>query len=377
MENIINYVRLRKDISFETAPFNNVDALVLSILSYINWENIINDEKVNLISSCSEYFKKYTKEEIDRQYIFSIRTPILAKEIIQSKRYENISMMHYKNVYDENEVIQFSAVTFVLPDESLFISYRGTDGSINGWKENMQMTYKSNLSCHDLACQYAKEIFETIEEKTYFFGLFKKMEYPKIYLGGHSKGGNLAMYAALNEGFIKSYITQVYAFDAPGFREDLWLGKINDPILEKITNYKPKDSIIGCLLSHYEKSKILDAVDTGLTQHDSFNWSVDVNDFYYVDSLTEQSKEALDYIDRILMSKSDEDKKSYIDTLFSVIDKLEIKSLSDLTELGLRQGISGLLELRQMTSEERKFLFEVINFLRIQTISLIKVGKSR
>ena len=375
MESILNYVRMRKDISFQSNPFNVVDALILSDLAYIDWTNIVADQKVDLQEACKEYFRSHTKEEIEKTYVFSNNIPNLAKEIISCDRFKNVSLMRYKSVFDEEKDIQFAAVTFVLPDDTLFIAYRGTDNSIVGWKENMQMTYKSDVPCQLLASDYAKEIVDSIEEKSFWFGLVRKKIYPKIYLAGHSKGGNLAMYAALFETSIQEHITQVLAFDAPGFRSDVWQRIQNKEILNKIINYKPKDSIIGCLLEHHETSKIVDAKDMGLGQHDAYSWSVGPKDFYYVDSLTEQSKEALDYIDKILMSKTDEDKKVYIDLMFSVLNKLDIKVLSDFGEIGIRQGISGILELTQMSQEERKFMFEVINFLRMQTSTMIKKKK--
>lgn len=372
MENILDYVNMRRDISFSLRSFNTIDALVFSTLAYVNWKDIVDKDPISIQEACRAYFLKYTKEEIRAQYAFSARVPDLAQALCNNERYNGIKLIHYKEIFDQEKVIQFSAVTFILPDESLFIAYRGTDGSIIGWKENMQMTYLDHLPCQKLACEYAKEVIDSIEEKKYMFGFLKKKVYPKIFLGGHSKGGNLAMYTMLQEPSVQEYIKHVYAFDAPGFRKSFWQGVKNTVALKKIVNYKPKDSIIGCLLEHYEKCKIIDAVETGLVQHDSFCWSADIYDFNYVKSLTEQSKQDIAYIDRILMSKSDEDKKMYIDLVFDVMDKLEINTINDMSELSIRQGINGLHELRQMSNDERKFLFEVINFLRIQAFSVFK-----
>lgn len=375
MENILNYVRLRQDISFQISPFNAIDALILSNLAYVDWNDIVKDEKVDLQQACVQYLKMYTPEEIQRKYTFSNNVPNLVKEVSHASRFKGISLMKYRDTFDEEKVIQFSVVTFVLPDETLFISYRGTDGSINGWKEDMQMTYQSHLPCHHMAAEYAEEIINGIEEKSFWFGLVHKKIYPKIYLGGHSKGGNLAMYASLFGKNIQEHVTSVFAFDAPGFRKDAWDSLEDKSILNKITNYKPKDSVIGCLLEHQEQSKIIDAKDFGLTQHDAFSWSIGPKDFNYVQSLTKQSEEALAYIDKILMSKEDVDKKTYIDLIFSVIDKFDVKQLSDFSDIGIRKGISGILELRQLSGEEIKFLFEVISFLRSQTSSLLKQAK--
>lgn len=171
MENILNYVRLRQDISFQMSPFNVIDALILSDLAYVDWNNIVKDEKVALQRACRQYFKMHTPEEIQRKYVFSNNVPNLAKEVSRSNRFKDISLMKYREDFDEEKNIQFSVVTFILPDETLFISYRGTDGSITGWKENMQMTYMSHLPCQKMAAEYAEEIIDGIEKKVSGLGL--------------------------------------------------------------------------------------------------------------------------------------------------------------------------------------------------------------
>lgn len=377
MENILNYVHLRSDVSFQYRAFNEVDALILSELSYVDFDHILGKEPMCLASACKQYLERYTTEQIREKFIFCRMLPDFIRSMVTMERYKNVQIRDYESQFDEEKELQFAAMTFVLPDGSLFIAYRGTDGTITGWKENLQMTYRSHLPCQKLAKEYFKKQIDSIQEQSYFFGLRKKKVYPKIYLGGHSKGGNLAMYAALENEDDASLISEVFAFDAPGFRRDIWEGLKTVEALHKITNYKPKDSIIGCVLEHREQACILEASDSGLVQHDAFNWAIGPQGFVKAASLTKQSKEALAYVNRILMSKSDEDKKNYIDLIFSLTDKLDIRSIADLTEIGLKQGLSGVYEVTQMAQEERKFLFEVIYFLRMETYTMLKQMKEK
>lgn len=374
METILNYVRLRKDLSFEERSFNNIDALILSEMAYVNWVDL-KEEDTLLIEACKNYISQYTKEQMSTDFAFSSNIPALIFAISKSHRYQNIKIKKYQEVFDEDKNVQFAAVCFELEDGTLFIAYRGTDSSIVGWKENMQMTYTCDLPCHKLAQEFMADVLNAIPEKKSLFGLIKKKVYPKIYLAGHSKGGHLAMHAGIENKEFYPYITQIYNFDGPGFRSEYYEQNDLSNVLEKIITFRPENSIVGRLLDHKEKSVIVKAEGQGLLQHDPFNWSIDIDDFIYTDKLTKESDEALAYIDRMLMVKSDEERKTYIDLVFSLMDKLDIKTVNDLSNLGIRQGISGLRELTQMNSDERKFLLDVVNFLRLQTIPMIKAMK--
>lgn len=368
MEKLLDYVALRKDLTFAERGFNNVDALVLNQLSYADFQ----DCNISLKKACKNYIEKYDQENVE--FGFSENVPKLIREISTSIRYQNIILKRQQVVFDQEQFIQFGAITFELEDGSLFMAFRGTDSTIVGWKENMKMTYESHLPCQDLAKNYVKEELEMIPEKKYLFGLIKRKVYPTIYVSGHSKGGYLAMYAYLSNKEYWSYITRVYNFDGPGFRDDFY-EDIQGADYDKITNYQPAQSIIGRLLSHHEKSVIVQADGVGLTSHDPFEWYMDTNNYVFADASTKESEDTLQFIDDILMSKSDEEKKKCIDLIFSLFDTLEINTISDMSKLGLKQGWVGLKELTHMNSEERKFIFDVVNFIRVQTAPLLKPKK--
>lgn len=174
MENLLNYAHLRRDIDFSVCPFNEVDMLVCADLSYVDWDGIVDKEEVSLEKACRKYLSLYSAEELKSKYTFSMNLPHLIDALQDTIRYGSIKLKNYKKVYSDEDVIQFSVVTLVLPDGSLVLSFSGTDGSITGWKENLMMTYKSNLPCQKLAKDYVKETIENIPETSYLFGLKKK-----------------------------------------------------------------------------------------------------------------------------------------------------------------------------------------------------------
>lgn len=372
MENILNYVNLRKDITFQMSPFNSVDLLVLADLSYIDWDGIVGEDEKYLIDACKEYFQVRNEEQINQRFLFSKNLPNLLFSLMENVRFRNVKIKKYQQVFDEDKLIQFGAITFVLEDESLVVSYRGTDSSITGWKENLLMTHSVDLPCQVLAKEYLESIIkENKKIASSFFGLKKKEIIPSIYVTGHSKGGNLAMYASLKAEIDSSCIKNVVSFDGNGFLTGFWDGLNSD----KIVNYIPKGSIVGRVLEHREAYRIMDACERGLSQHDTFNWSVGCNDFKYVDALSGESDEVLKRIDELLFSKSLEQRKVYTDLIGVFFDKMEIFTIGDMSDLSLRQAISGLKELRGLSAEEIKFLFDIVRFIIQQSGSILKGDK--
>lgn len=375
VENILNYIYWRKDITFNERKFNEVDALILAELCYVEWDNIVKDKPVTLANACKKYYELHSDEDMAKKYAFSSKIPEFIKALQNTVRFKNIKLKNYTSVFDTDKEIQFAAITYVLPDGSLYVAYRGTDSSMLGWKEDMKMTYQDEIPSHQLAFEYLDKVFDDLEPVTSLFGFRSKMVYPKLYLGGHSKGGNLSMYAGIASKKIQPHITKIFNFDGPGFRDSFYETHDITPILSRIITYLPTSSIIGRLLTHKEEHIIIDAYENGLAQHDSFCWKVGFDGFQLSDKLSKESDETHAYIIDILLSKSDEHKQSFIELVFTIFNKLDIKSISDLSELGLKQGVYGLKELSAMSIEERKFFLDVMRFLWMQTKTILFVKK--
>lgn len=375
MKNILNYINWRKDLSFKERAFNVVDALILAELSYVEWENIVKDKPIRIGTACNQYLKMNNEEEMSRKYAYSSKIPLLIEALQNTVRYNSIKMKNYESVFDVENEVQYAAITYVLPDGTLYVAYRGTDSSMIGWKEDMKMTYQDEIPSYHLAQEYLRNVFNDLEPETSFFGFRSKMVYPKLYVGGHSKGGNLAMNAGICVKEMQEHITEILNFDGPGFRKSFYEKYDLSNILPKITTYLPESSIIGRLLDHKEKQVIFDAYESGLSQHDSFCWQVKVDGFELVDKFSKESDDTNVYVDQMLMSKPVEQRKIFIELVFSIFDKLDINSVNDLSEFGLKQGFNGIKELSALSSDERKFILEVMHFLWIQTKSILFTKK--
>ncbi len=368
MLDMMDYITLRRDITFAERGFCEIDALIFCELAYVNWKGIAEEEEL-LPQACRRFFQENAGVDFSLEYAYSLRIPHLVSLLADCERYRQVKLLRYQSVFDEAQEIQFAAVTLQLADGTLFIAFRGTDSSIVGWKEDMKMTYLDEVPSQNLAWKYAREMYERCYVRK---GVFKRRARRRapLYLGGHSKGGNLAMYAAIRERTMQPDITGVYNFDGPGFRPSFYERYDCSAILDRIHTYVPKDTIIGRLLAHREQVTVVDARESGLSQHDAFHWSVEAEGFVSVQAWSEESDRIQQVIEDMLMSKADDKRKEYIDLIFHVLDRLEIRQITDFTSMGWRQGVNGIRELGAMSAQERKFLLDVIGFLWTQTKSV-------
>ena len=321
MENIVDYLKSIKDLLFEEKPFNELDALVLSRLSYIDFRSILKSTKYwskkKLIDVINEIFIEKEKSN----YRFRLKEDMQLLDVLRSSlRYRECYIKSY--VYDTviEEVKQFSAVTFINEEPKqkfMFIAFKGTDGTVTGRKEDFNMAYLETVPAQIEAAKYLKKITRFSSYKT-------------IYVGGHSKGGNLAVYAASQaRKNIQNNIKEIYSFDGPGFKDDFLEteGFIN--IHEKISLFAPQSSIIGRLLSRNYKTYIVQSKKKLLYQHNIYNWKIENNDFVKLDKFTFLSNK----IDKVLkdsLSKTTiEERKAIVDELFDIVKDLSKDDVID------------------------------------------------
>ena len=237
MQGILDYAELRKDITFQERGFNPVDALIFSVLSYVDWEEVVNEAERPLSEACALFLQRREGADFARIFAYSPLIPRLLELLKDSVRYREVTMGDYRNVFDEAQEIQFAAVTMKLPDGALFLSFRGTDSSMIGWKEDMKMTYQESVPAQVLAWEYTRQCAKRHVQTKRFLGRVRRRDLPTLYLGGHSKGGNLAMYAAIRETSLHQQIRKVFNFDGPGFRETFYAHYECSGILSRIVTY--------------------------------------------------------------------------------------------------------------------------------------------
>lgn len=371
MDNILTYVKWRKDLKFNERPFNDVDALIFAILAYAEWDGIVGKKAISLQSAAQKFSQSKDRKDDAKRYAYSLEIPLLVNMLNDTRRYNDVKIMNYQTVFDKGEVVQFSGVTFVLPDHTYVIAYRGTDSSILGWKEDFKMTYLEEIPSHKYALAYLNETMPSNEKKKFFSLKNKKVK--DVYIVGHSKGGNLAMYASLKAPQFHQQITRVYNFDGPGFLPSFYAKNTENlaTILPKTKLYLPHASIIGRLLDHKEEAYVIEGYESGLMQHSAFKWRVHIDGFVNAQALSKQSDEYVAYIDKMLLSKTKEEKRMLIKAIFDSLEKLNIEEITDLGELNLKKGFDSLKEFGQMSNEDKRFFLDCLRFLFTQTKDFI------
>jgi hypothetical protein len=276
---ILDYIKWRGDLTMEMVPFNHLDALLFSQLSMLRLDDVLieNGEQISL--SIKKAVKLFKELNIEEKYELGL---IIPKKIINAfymmgeyPRYKNLILDNYVNNICSTEPTQFSALTIDLGSNTRVISFSGTDDTLIGWKENFNMLFVSTTAGQASSCDYLNKV---------------SRRWRHIYVCGHSKGANLALYSTLHSNsHVQKKIEKTIGFDGPGLIEDI--NEIDDfeRNIKKVVFYVPDTTIIGALFDHYEEVKVVSSIEKGLYQHDVFSWEVLGNDFVYVDERTEES----------------------------------------------------------------------------------------
>ena len=332
MSNFLDYLAWRGDLTFEKDPFNSIDALILSTLSYVDFKDVVpgRGEGIITIEEASEkFFKIHSEEELAQNKSFINYAPALLKALAGSERFRKAYLLNFVDDTDISREIQFAAVEIDTSDGTSFISFRGTDDTIIGWKEDFNLSYMTVPSENEAAL-YLKDVTEGREET--------------IRIGGHSKGGHLAIYAAMTaDPEISSRIEKVYSFDGPGFNHEAMESEKFRSVQPKIIKIIPETSIIGRLLENSTEPVVVKSTELGIMQHDPKSWQLEGKRFETCPS-TDKISDAFDETMSIWLGEmSFDDRKVFVDELFSVFEASGCEYLSTMTKVGVR-GTRAMIE---------------------------------
>ena len=324
MANVFDYIKWRGDLSFEQSPLNEIDALIFCELSYIFFEGIVPEDLdegyVTLAEAAEVFFERNAGlDEIRLGELVPKEIVPLFRMAASSKRFSEIPLAHFVNVIDDETVEQFSAISFFPNSDSVFIAYRGTDDSITGWREDFRMAFLTPVPAQKHAEEY----------------LYKAAEGAKtIYIGGHSKGGNLALWAAMNASDeIAERIDKIYNFDGPGFLDDIWEGANYERIADKISTVIPTGSIVGLLLKYDKNYRVTkSSAKNYLHQHDALTWEVEGVEFVCDEDVAPDVKRANEVVGKWIYSMEPDDRRAFVEGFFDILCSTSAKTVTDLAE---------------------------------------------
>jgi len=340
---LLDYLKWRNDVSFSVSPFNDVDNVILSYLSYMDFGELFSEQ--NRIYTIEETFKlfceKHSLEEVRENKIFIERAPLLLEDMVIGDRFRGTKIGYYKEDFEKETVKQFAAVVFILPDGRNYVSFRGTDSTITGWKEDFLMSCSSDTEGAKEAVTYLNDVSKLLEGD--------------LMIGGHSKGGNFAMYAAsFCDEIIKERIIKVYNNDGPGFRDEIINSEEYKKALPKICCIVPQTSIIGQLLSNEAKQKTIKSNANGIFQHDAMTWEVEKDRFVDCE-LDDFSKFVKSALGTWLEELDDETRESVVSTVFSMIEDTGAETFGELSDSLFKNAeviIKGLVNLPKEKRDE-------------------------
>ncbi|MBR2283570.1 MAG: DUF2974 domain-containing protein [Ruminococcus sp.] len=319
MADIFDYLSWRGDLSISASPFCDLDALVLSEFSYLPMQSVFTGG-MNERLTIGEIAERFREEDVPEEIRFMTfeEDAELLRRMSRTARFRDMPVSGYADIIRPSKDLQFAAVTADTGDGCLFAAFRGTDGTVAGWKEDFTLSYKEHTGGQQCAESYVN---------TLFAGGTKGLR-----LGGHSKGGNLAVYAAaFCDPMIRQRICGVWAFDAPGFHEELTAAPEIRAITPRIRSFIPESSVVGMLLSGSEaEHTIVKSTSSGIRQHFIYSWELMGTHFVEAESISKSGALVNKAISGLLEEFDDDDRKSFTEAIFGVLEAPEKATLREI-----------------------------------------------
>ena len=354
MLNALDYLAWRGDLTFLQSPVNEVDLFLFSQLATPDYTGILKDEKKGLPLSqvIDRYFELHPNDEESLGLLQSRFVLQFLKKAAGTARFRRVEMCRFELKIDQETSEQFQAVSFCLPTHEMIVSYRGTDDTIIGWKENCNMSVMERIPAQQDALDYLMKLVRDHPRRPF-------------YLVGHSKGGNLALYsAAMMQPKYRKRLTAAYNFDGPGFTENFFRESGYDEVKSKLFTILSQYAIIGTLLMPAGKRIIVSSSIKGLYAHDGFYWGVEGTAFIREKKLSDDSLNFERSMKKTLSSLNMQERQQFVDDLFDsllstgAVTLTELKSKDIRTHLELIRRIGGAPVIQNFL----RMLFE--NYIR-------------
>jgi len=347
--NIITYLQFRGDLTFRQSPCNDVDYLILSSLITFDYSDYLPDDTPRLLSDIVRERTEKIAEAPDglkgnREILFTLAG--------ESKRFGNIKVTNYSKIINEEEYKTFYAVTLILSPFKMFVAYRGTDGSLLSWKENFKTIYTYPTAGQTEAANYLND-------------LMKKHPLTKFIIAGHSKGANLAVYAAMNiDEKCKKRLTDVYSFDGPGFMNDISETPEYISIKDKIRSFIPESCVIGKLMNPPYENTVVASSAKGVYQHDSYSWQVLSTGFDTVEATDSFSDSLSSKVNDWIYGIPVEEREKVVEEFFGVFVRNNITHINSLLHLDLITTLGIVRSMVTLSSENKKILMIILKEIR-------------
>lgn len=362
MGTLYDYISWRGDLSFREAPINEVDSLIFSLLSYIDFKDIVPEEHdgnpISIKMAATAFFAKNPDpRKVSMGVIVPKEIITVFQKIKNTRRFQKVMMKAHVNLIDTKKEMQFSATTFLPGDGTVLVAYRGTDDTLVGWKEDFNMSFMSVVPAQEEAANYLNQV-----------ALHAK---GAIRLTGHSKGGNLAVYAAVHcQTDTQKRLLKVWCNDGPGFGSSM----LNDPNYVKIRSIirtlVPQSSVVGMLLEHDENYTVVKSRQAGLFQHNALSWDVMGGSFVRLKNITGESQRFNRTLNEWIKQMTPEQREQFVESLYQILSSDNAMTLTDLVSITKNKWIQKSSTLDPQVRQTIQKTLSVL--LEMNTKSILK-----
>lgn len=352
--NLFDYIDWRGDIPMSVDPFNEVDNLVLSAVVYAPFDGLVPGEgfdgAVSLKDVNSAFWETHTEDSLQTGNPAIGYSPFLLKKIAGSRRFGGMQVCSYTNELSDDDQYQFAAMTFLLEDGTCYAAFRGTDDSIAGWREDFNMSYMAMTKGQERAVEYLNKRFSGSS--------------PFIRVGGHSKGGNLAVYAGMYcLPDVQDRIKEIWTNDGPGFIKDITDSEDYKRISPKIKKLIPDESIVGILLNSGIKADVIKSTEEFVMQHSPYSWRIKRNRLIRADKRKSSSVLIDKIADDWINSLAPDNRKTLIDVLFTAIQTSGAVTIGDFTNDPIKAYNALYKTIRELPRNQQAQLLLVLQHL--------------
>lgn len=351
MANVVDYLHWRGDLTFEKDPFNNVDNLILSILSYLGFGGVVpserSEKRVQLGDACAKMLEKL-KGDPSLITGFSRVDGTFLEALVNAPRFANIELGRYVDRINVEKSLQFAAFTAYLPTGQIFVSFRGTDGTLVGWRENLNLSFQVTSADKSAALYLEKRIREHLAAGN-------STTCANVMIGGHSKGGNLASYAAtVCPEELLGTIERVWSNDGPNMCPEILPTTAHKVLGDKYIRILPEFSVVGMIFDDPAVPKlIVKSSETGMMAHDGVSWQVMRNTFEFADDFQLECKKINEAFSNWYKELPLSDREHFTNELFDALSAGGAVYFSDIisSPANLQPVVTALTKTEKQTKE--------------------------
>ena len=351
MKNMLDYIKEFGHVSFEERAFSEIDALVLTELEYLPLEKVVpsdeNGENFVTVKEIAEYMQEHKQELFDENPMMITQERHEVSQVIaDAPRFQSLKFFGVVSEWDKDTTKQFAAVTVEVEPSVRLVVFRGTDETLIGWKEDFLMTYSPLVAAQTDAKEY-------LAKQASLWG-------GDLMISGHSKGGNLAIYAAATqEEDVQLRIVDIFCFDSPGLYRSVLETKGYQNIVPLAMRYIPQDSLVGLMLESEVPYVIVKSNATGAMQHSAMTWEIEDGQFIKMEKLTKNSQLNDQTFKKWTESVSDEELELFWNVFFELLFSVGIDTVNDLYGQFMHYVQEFLKAAGDMDEEKRELLTRI------------------